>query len=264
MKTFVTRSLCGLALAATCAFAFAQEGKVVATVNGTEITEAQLNQHIQRRTRQDPASVAPNVRSQLLDELITFSLVADDAKKQGLDKDPAVQAQIEAAQQAVLAQAAVERIQNQEPDNDALKAVYDREFGEGGEQELKARHILVKEEAQAKDLIKQLDEGADFAELAKEHSTGPSSSKGGDLGWFSPAQMVPEFSEAAQALEVGSYTKEPVKTQFGFHVIKLDDKRQSEPPKFEEVKAQLAQQAKQQQIQDYIKGLRDSADVEIK
>ena len=118
-------------------------------------------------------------------------------------------------------------------------------------------------EEAAREVIGLLDGGADFAELAKERSTGPSGPKGGDLGYFSAGQMVPEFSQAAAALEPGSYTKEPVKTQFGWHVIKLEDRRIAAPPPFEEIEQQLREQVARETLKVVLDGLREDADIEI-
>jgi peptidyl-prolyl cis-trans isomerase C len=130
--------------------------------------------------------------------------------------------------------------------------------------EYKASHILVNEEEQARKIIEQLNQGANFAELAREHSTDSSGKDGGDLGWFLPQQMVAPFGQAVGQLEKGSYTSEPVKTQFGWHVIKLEDSRQAEPPAFEEVMGRLEQMLQQRQIGEYIQALKDSADISIK
>jgi peptidyl-prolyl cis-trans isomerase C len=130
------------------------------------------------------------------------------------------------------------------------------------QQQVKASHILVEEKELAQDLIKQLDEGAEFAELASEHSTGPSGKQGGDLGFFGEGEMVKPFSEAAFQLEVGEVVDEPVETQFGWHVIKVTDKRTQEPNSFEEMEDQLRQQVRQEAVQSIIADLREGAEVE--
>ena len=127
----------------------------------------------------------------------------------------------------------------------------------------RARHILVKTEPEAKEIIAELDKGADFATLAKDQSTGPSAAQGGDLGWFSANQMVAPFSEAVIALENGKYTSEPVKTQFGWHVIIREDSRDQTPPSFESVKEQMRPAVQREKIQQYIDGLRKTAKVEV-
>ena len=149
--------------------------------------------------------------------------------------------------------------------DEALQAAYDEQIGSlPAKQEVRARHILVKEEAEALDIIKELDGGADFAELAKSKSTGPSGPKGGDLGYFGPGQMVPPFEAAAFALEKGDYTKKPVKTQFGWHVIQVEDKRDVAKPTLDQVKDQLRSFLAQQKFTTLITDLREKAKVERK
>ncbi len=129
--------------------------------------------------------------------------------------------------------------------------------------EVSARHILLKEEAEAKAAIVALDGGADFAELARERSTGPSGPNGGDLGFFTKEQMVPEFAEVAFAMEPGSHSEEPVQTQFGWHVIKVEARRDSQPPAFEEMADQLRDEASRAAVTEVLSGLREAAAVEI-
>jgi peptidyl-prolyl cis-trans isomerase C len=146
-----------------------------------------------------------------------------------------------------------------------VKARYDKEVAAlPKEEEVKAAHILVATEEEAKDVIKQLDAGKDFAELAKEKSTDSNKDDGGDLGWFGKGRMVPEFEEAAFKLEKGAYTKEPVKSQFGFHVIKVEDKRISPPPAFEQVEPQVRQLVMRDKYMDLIKKAKAEQKVDIK
>lgn len=237
------------------------QGEVAATVNGEPITEEELSEYRSLR----PSSGAAPGRAELLDELITRQVVYQDALRKGLDQDPEVLKELEQLRTRVLVSAAVRKAMEDNPVSDEeLKADYDKLKDRMITTEYKARHILVKEEDEAKALIKQLDQGADFAELAKKHSTGPTNKRGGDLGWFNPQQMVPEFSQALQQLEKGSYTKEPVKTQFGWHVIKLEDTRQTEPPAFEQMKSRLEKMAQQRKVGEYIEALKKSAKISIK
>ena len=150
-----------------------------------------------------------------------------------------------------------------QPSEDELKAAYEKVKEQAGRTEFKARHILVKDEKEAKDLIKQLDKGADFAELAKKHSTGPTGKDGGDLGWFDPKQMVPPFAEAIADMQPGSYSKKPVQTQFGWHVINLQETRKAEPPSFDEAKPQLIALVQRQKISGKIVEMRNGAKVEL-
>lgn len=145
-----------------------------------------------------------------------------------------------------------------------VRARYDKEVAATKpEEELSARHILVESEEEAKAIIVQLDEGKDFAELAKEKSTGPSAAQGGDLGYFTKGRMVPEFEAAAFALEKGEYAKEPVKTQFGWHVIKLEDRRAAAPPAFEEVAPQFRQLVMRERYGDLIREAREEYEIEV-
>jgi peptidyl-prolyl cis-trans isomerase C len=158
---------------------------------------------------------------------------------------------------AMLAQAvAADFIANNQATEEEMRAMYDEQVQLAPPTEFKARHILVATQGEAVELIAKLDGGADFAELAMENSTGPSGPSGGDLGWFPPERMVAEFSQAVQALADGAYTKTPVQTQFGWHVILREDSRESTPPPFESVRDALKQNVEGQKLQDYLESLR--------
>ncbi|MBL4908280.1 MAG: peptidylprolyl isomerase [Sneathiella sp.] len=148
--------------------------------------------------------------------------------------------------------------------DEALNAEYQKVIADfKPEEEVHARHILLKEELQANDIIKKLDDGGDFVELAKEFSTGPSGPQGGDLGFFAKARMVPEFAEAAFKLEKGKYTSAPVKTQFGWHIIKLEDRRNTQPPSFDEMKKQLSETVSSATVTTLIENLKSTAQISI-
>ncbi|MGD8937544.1 MAG: peptidylprolyl isomerase [Thiogranum sp.] len=233
---------------------------VEATVNGTPITAAVLDLYEKQMKNLRPGAAID--RKTILDEVITLELASQSGSKQGLDKDTALQLQIEQQRRSVIAAAAIQNYLKDHPiTDDELKKLYDEQVPKGNE--YKARHILVDDEEQAKKLIAELEGGADFSELAKQYSTGPSGKSGGELGWFSPKQMVAPFSEAVAKLEKGGYTKEPVKTQFGWHVIILDDVRESTPPSFEQLKPRLQAFAQKQRIQQYVSELRKGAKIEI-
>lgn len=239
----------------------AEVSKVVATVNGEPIFQSELDDY--RTARHIPAGDAND--KELLDELVTQKVVYQNAIKEKLDKDPKIAKELEQMRTRILLSAAVRKAMSDVKITDQeLHAEYDKLKQGMDSTEYKASHILVKDEAQAKKIIAQLDKGADFADLAKKYSTDPSAKKGGELGWFNTKQMVPQFSQALSQLEKGSYTKEPVKTRFGWHVIKLEDKRQAEPPAFDDIKARLERMLKQQKVRDYIQGLKDKADISIK
>ncbi|HHM06338.1 MAG TPA: peptidylprolyl isomerase [Gammaproteobacteria bacterium] len=236
-----------------------ESGEIVAVVNGEKITRQDVNMFAGAAAARGQR-LTPEMAQQAL---IERELLVQDAYRKGLDKNPAVMAQLKEATHALLARAAVGQLLQSNPPSDAeLRKLYNDKVASRSLTEYKARHILVPTEEEAKNVIAELDKGADFSELAKSKSTGPSGPKGGDLGWFSPAQMVKPFSDATQALKKGSYSKTPVKTQFGWHVIQLDDTRTVAPPSFEDTKDRLLEAAGQQRIGAYLEKLRQAATIE--
>lgn len=232
---------------------------VLATVNGKKITQKDYDQYLQMNNQS-----ANMPKERVLDELVSRELVYQDAIKKGMDKDKEVKAHLDALKINVILGAALQKAATSKPITDAeLKKIYDEKIANLKMSEYKASHILLKTKEDAEKVITELDMGGDFSELAKNKSTGPSAKQGGDLGWFAPQQMVPEFSGALVQLEKGKYTKVPVQTKFGWHVIKLEDTRDATPPTFDEVKPRLEQNIQQQRLSDYIKGLRDKGKVKI-
>jgi peptidyl-prolyl cis-trans isomerase C len=249
-----------LLLAVSGTLLAAEEPAVLATVNGKNVDQTAFDNYAERRSEQQPA--APQT---MLQELINLELLVQDAEARKLDQDPDYAVEMEMTRRSLLAQLAVRsHIEAHPVTDEQMREVYDREVGKASGEELKARHILLKSSEEALEVIKALDAGGDFAALAKEHSTGPSGPQGGDLGWFSTDQMVPEFSTAAAALETGKYTAEPVQTQFGWHVIMLEEKRPLQPPPFEELKEQIQTMLQGQQVRSYLNGLREAAKIEVK
>jgi peptidyl-prolyl cis-trans isomerase C len=239
------------------------EGVVIATVNGTPLTQSVLDVYSAQRASQGANQDAGDQEA-VLNELIALELMRQESISKGLNALPMVVAALNQQERTALAGAAIKDFMNSNPVSDeAAKELYDAQIGKPGK-EFNARHILLETEDDAKAVIAQLDAGADFSELAKEKSTGPSGSSGGKLGWFGEGQMVAPFSEAAAKLEKGEYTKEPVQTQFGWHVIILDDTRESTPPPFEDVKDRLKMLLANQQLQKHVEELKNSASIEIK
>ena len=215
---------------------------VVATVGDVAITNAKLDQAVAEMGQQFQNVPAEQRRARALDALIDIEVFAALARKDGLDKNAEVQRQTELLVNRALHNNYFRRTIQPAITDEMLKARYDAELAKvEPEQEVKARHILVKTKDEAKAIIKQLEEGGDFVAIAKEKSTGPSGPQGGDLGWFGKGRMVPEFETAAFALEKGAFTREPVKSQFGYHVIRKDDVRDRPLPNFEQAKGQLRQ-----------------------
>lgn len=237
---------------------------VVATVNGQPIHLSDVRQAAEGLPANVRALPPEMLYPKLIDSIVSEKALADAARKQGLQNDPAVQQQIKAATDQVLDNAYLQKVVAPQVTDAALHAKYDAEYaGKPGTEEVHARHILVPTEAEAKDIISQLDKGADFSALAKKYSKDPGSADGGDLGFFKKDDMVPAFSEAAFALKDGQYTKTPVHTQFGWHVIQVLDHRQAPPPSFEQASDQIRQDMLKEDVQKAVADARAAADVKM-
>ena len=235
----------------------------VAVVNGQYIAKSTLADLEKEIAERGHGQTFP--KEKLIEELIQRELLVQDAIQKKLDKSPEVIAQLDSAKKTLLTQADVQNFIKANPVTDAeIKAEYDSKVaGENGT-EYKARHILVKTEAEAKKLISELDKGADFAKLANKNSLDAKESQnGGDLGWFVAGQMVAPFSEAVAKLEKGKYTKTPVQTQFGWHVILREDSRKQTPPPLDSVKEQLIPYLQRKKVQTMVETMRKQAKVEI-
>ncbi len=230
-----------------------------ATVNGTEISNDVLEIYLESRTQKPASEASADERTNALNELKDLYLLTTQARARELAKNPRTQAQIELQSRGILAQAVAADFVASNPATDAeIEEAYEKQVALAPPLEFKARHILVETQGEANDLVSQLDGGADFAELAKEKSTGPSGPNGGDLGWFAPNQMVAPFSRAVAGLKNGEFTKEPVQTQFGWHVILREDSRETAPPTLESVRDVMKQRIEQKKLQDYLSELRNS------
>lgn len=233
-------------------------GEVVATVNGAAIDSAVLDFYIQSRTNRPPAQSTPQEREALTAELRDIFLLSTQEAAARHEKDPVIQAQLELQRRGILAQAvATEFYSGVTVSEEEIADEYANQAALAPAQQYKARHILVETQGEAAEIIKLLDGGADFVELATARSSGPSGPNGGELGWFSPDQMVPPFSDAVAKLEDGDYTKEPVQTQFGWHVILREESRATEAPTLESARTEITQYLQNQKFQAYLQGLRD-------
>jgi peptidyl-prolyl cis-trans isomerase C len=240
-------------------------GAVAATVNGTAISKDRVDLLVKQRTGMGQPD-SPETRKAIIDQLAMQLLVSQEAIKKGLDKTAEVLDQIDLTKQSILANAFVQDYMKNNPvSDDMLKAEYDKIKAQMSGSEYKARHILVEKEAEAKDIIAKLNKNPKaFEALAKEKSKDPGSKgKGGDLGWFDPRGMVPEFGAAVAKLEKGKFTLEPVKSQFGYHVILLEDSRAMQIPPLDQVKPQLTQQVQQQNLKKMIDDMKAKAKIEI-
>lgn len=236
--------------------------KVLAEVNGHQITEDTLQRYMKFRGMPKDADPQQQ-RSKMIEELINRELLFLDAVDKGVDKSPEVQADLENQKTNVIAGAMLKRATaTVSLSDEQLKQAYDDYIKTiPASEEYKARHILLEEEAQAKSVIEELNKGADFIELAKQKSTGPSGPSGGDLGWFQPSQMVEPFAKAVVQLKNGEYSKTPVHTQFGWHVVLRENSRQLDPPSFESLKEQFRMRLLNKHVERYIGTLRDKAKI---
>jgi peptidyl-prolyl cis-trans isomerase C len=238
-------------------------GKVV--VNGVAIPQSRIDAMNRELTAQGQPDT-PERHSAVKEELVNREVLAQAAAKRGLDKNPDIAAQMQMASQAVLVRALFEAEVKANPITDAqLQREYEQFKGSMGSNEYKVRHILVDKEDDAKAIIAELNKGGDFAKIAKDKSKDPGSKEnGGDLDWGPSARYVKPFADAVAGLQKGQTTAAPVKTDFGYHVIRLDDTRALKVPEFNEIKEQFRQRAQQAQIQKLVMDLRTRAKVEDK
>jgi peptidyl-prolyl cis-trans isomerase C len=242
------------------------DGALIATVNGQDYELDTFRAFFSERVQQAGGQNTPELQQQAFNEFLNLIVASQEAKKRNLEDTPEVQSALEMQRMMVLSAAALQEIAAEaDPTEDELKAAYDSFVEQAKRTEYKARHILVDEKEKAEELIKTLDKrkGKDFEGLAKEHSLGPTAEKGGDLGWFDARRMVKPFADAVAEMEPGRYTEQPVQTQFGWHVILLEDTRLAEPPSFEEAKPQLEAAVRRQKVTEALNELRTAADVEL-
>ena len=249
----------GMLAAFVAAIASPAYAETLKTVNGVDIDSTVFDTYYESRFQKPAAQATAEERSVVEQELTDIYLLTTQPGAEAIAADPRVKAQIELQYRGTIAQAvARDYMMSNAATDEEIFAEYESQLELAPTQQFKARHILVESQAAAQDLISQLEEGADFQELAKEHSTGPSGPQGGDLGWFSPDQMVAPFAEAVAALEDGAFSKEPVQTQFGWHVILREETRDNEPPTLESVRDTIKQRVEQTKFQNYIQNLRDA------
>jgi peptidyl-prolyl cis-trans isomerase C len=249
--------------AATIGLALTASAQNVAIVNGKPVPKERVDM-LQQQLAKAGRPVTPELQGQLKVEVITREIFIQEAQKRGLDTGDDFKAQMELARQTILIRELFADYQKQNPVTDAdVKAEYDKFAAASGGKEYKARHILVEKEDEAKKIIADLKKGSKFEDLAKKMSKDPGSGQnGGDLDWANPSSYVPEFAEALVKLKKGETTQVPVKSQFGWHVIRVDDVRDAQLPKFEDVKPQISQQLQQQKLAQFQESLRKAAKIE--
>ncbi len=236
---------------------------VVAIVNGKKVTRADVIASAQSLPAEYQSKIDA-IFPALIDRLVDLTLLAEEGRKENLQDDPEVKARIEQVTNQMIQEVLIRRYLQKMMTEDAIKARYEKFVAEQPAQtEIRASHILVASEEEAKEIVKQLEGGADFAAVAKEKSTDPSAKQnGGDLGYFTAGEMVPEFSQAVFAMETGDSSKAPVKSQFGWHVIKVVDKRPKVPPSLEETRGQIEEVLSGELLTAYLTSLRTTAKVE--
>ncbi|MDP2067040.1 MAG: peptidylprolyl isomerase [Burkholderiaceae bacterium] len=261
MKKQLTTALAAAALLG--ALAVPAQAQNVAIVNGKAVPTARLDALAQQVARSG-RPVSPDMQNQLKEEVIAREIFMQEAQKVGLDASDEYKNQIELARQTILIRELFADFQKKNPVTDAeIQAEYDKFVAANGGKEYRARHILVEKEADAKAIIASLKKGGKFEDIAKKQSKDPGSgANGGDLDWANASSYVKEFSEAMVKLNKGQLTDAPVKSQFGYHVIRLDDVREAQLPKVEDVKPQIAQQLLQQKLSKYQEDLRAKAKIE--
>jgi len=236
----------------------------VATIDGTPISRTEYDIYLKSLLQGRPTTeLTAEQRAQVLDELISMQLLASQATKDAVEKDPDVAARLDVVRMRVLADSESQKyLKDKEPTDAELHAEYDTAIAAMDKTEYHARHILVPTKEQAEQVIKKIKGGAKFEDVAKAQSTDGSKANGGDLGWFTLTRMAKPFGDAVKVLKKGEMTQEPVQTQFGWHVIKLEDTRETAAPPFEQVKQQVNNGVIQKKLQAYVESLKKNAKIE--
>lgn len=258
------------ALVAACSQEAAAPGSLdlgaasVAVVNGKPIAESVVRTYVLATERRNLEDLSAEDRERVINDVIGLELLAQEAEKQGLTASRSLAAQVELQRLQLVARAmATDYSQKNPPSESDIRAVYDENLPRLAGQQFKARHILVTTEAEAEAVITELDQGADFIALAEARADGPTGPNGGALDWFTLDSLPEPFAAAVQQMTVGSYSRAPVQTDFGYHVILLEDTRQQEPPALETLREDLTAAAGRKRLDDYIKSLREGATVSV-
>jgi len=254
--------LAGAVASTALAQGSAKDAPKATTVNGKAIPKSRVDFMVKQQAAQGRPD-NEQVRKAIMDQLIAWELVQQEAERTGLTKNAEVQTQLGMMRQQVIFQAYVQEYLKTHPiKEDAMRAEYDRVKAQRGEKEYKARHILVEKDTEAKDIIEQLKKGAKFEELAKQSKDTGSKDRGGELDWQPATTYVKPFADALVKLEKGKTTEAPVQSQFGWHVIRLDDVRAAQFPEYDSVKQQIAQMLQGQEVEKMVRDLRAKAKVE--
>ncbi|MBI1362382.1 MAG: peptidylprolyl isomerase [Proteobacteria bacterium] len=251
-------------LSALPLMAMAADTSTLVTVNGTAITEQKVEDYMKALPMQLDEARAKEVRKAILDRLIDQTLVSQEANKLGVEKTPAFQQELAMVKEGMVFKYTIQSQMDKALTDEAIAAHYEKIKGDYAAPAISARHILVKEQAEAADIIKKLDKGAKFEDLAKQYSVGPTGPNGGELGWFTAGEMVKPFSDAAFTLKKGEYTKTPVKTDFGWHVIQVTDRDDKHVPELSELESEIRESLSEKVYADFMASLKSKAKIEYK
>ena len=268
-KSFLARSTAMLMLCAAIALPLAAQAQNIAIVNGKAVPKARVDaliKQVQAQAAAQNQQLPPDLETRVRDKVVMDEIFTQEAEKRGLAASADYKVQMEQARQAVLTKLLTQDFAKKNVVTDAdVKGDYDKFKAQSAGTEYRARHILVEKEDEAKALIAQIKGGASFEELAKKNSKDPGSgANGGDLDFAAPGSYVPEFSQAMVKLKKGEMTEVPVKSQFGYHIIRLDDTREAQFPPFDDVKGQLKQREEQQKIGQFVEDMRAKAKTDYK
>jgi peptidyl-prolyl cis-trans isomerase C len=237
-------------------------GATVTTVDGQPIYEPMLQFYARSRAQKEVDQLTPEERESLLDELIQLRLLASAAESEDFLEDEEFAAELEIQRLQMIARRMIGTYLDQNPVTETeLQQAYAESSEQLADTQYRARHILVETEAEAAEIIQQLNDGADFQELARTRSTGPSGPNGGDLGWFTADRMVPPFATAVREMEVGTHSTVPVQTRFGWHVLLLEEKSDARAPDLDAVRGDITNLVEQRKVQEYLDQLRENADI---
>jgi peptidyl-prolyl cis-trans isomerase C len=236
-------------------------GDTLATVDGEAVSERLVNAFIQQYPGMDADNIPAEQREQLAEHMINLVILTREAERRGLHREDDIRAALALERMQTLSDRMVRKLEEDEPISDEeVQARFDERFGSVSE--YKAAHILVEDEELARELLARIEAGEDFGALAEEYSQDGSAVDGGDLGWFNPDQMVPPFAEAVRNLGPGNISEEPVQTNFGWHLISVEDRREGDGPTLDEVREDIVNRIRQEKVQDFVSDLREQATVE--
>jgi peptidyl-prolyl cis-trans isomerase C len=236
----------------------------VATVNGDPIPESVFRLYAMTRANKEADALTPEERAAVIEDLIGFKVLAQAAEERGLLDERRIAAELELQRWQLIARALARRYLEENPATDAeLRALYEENLPALASTQYKVRHILVTSREEAEAVIAELDGGKDFVVAAQERASGPTGPNGGDLGWLTEESLLQTFGEQVRSIEIGRYSSEPIQTDFGFHIVMLEESRAQEAPTLESIRTELTNAVDRRKVDAYVRSLRASADVQM-